>query len=235
MSELAAALPVVQDRARRRVSRDAPLPERARSLRDHRRSVSYQDDRRSAQVAVASSRRRKPTEYYYDAPSSAAGDLEDREREAENYQAARSGRTSAPALPLSAESLLPTKASHRNGSESGSQNSRSSGSRGSATASQKEDDKNMTLTLNGFQIGFAPEAVAGKSINIRAGETGAVRLNIGGPRPSKQRVNGTSSDYAGSSSRRELEDVVRRPRDDRRSERPSRRDSQSTYGTTRYH
>lgn len=235
MPELAAALPAIQDRSHRRMSRDAPLPERTHSLRDHRRSASYQDDRRTAQVAVASSRRRKPTEYYYEEPSSAADDLEDREREAENYQAARSGRTSTAALPLSTEALLPTKASHRNGSESGSQNSRSNSSRGSATASRKEEDKNMTLTLNGFQIGFTSEAVAGKSINIRAGDTGAVRLNIGGPRPSKQHVNGTSSDYTGGSSRRELEDVVRRPREDRRSERSSRRDSQSAYGTTRYH
>ncbi|KAJ5486713.1 hypothetical protein N7530_001013 [Penicillium desertorum] len=235
MPELAAALPVIQDRSHRRMSKDAALPERTHSLRDHRRSASYQDDRRTAQVAVASSRRRKPTEYYYEEPSSAADDLEDREREAENYQAARSGRTSTAALPLSTEALLPTKAAHRNGSESGSQNSRSNSSRGSATASRKEEDKNMTLTLNGFQIGFTSEAVAGKSINIRAGDTGAVRLNIGGPRPSKQHVNGTSSDYTGGSSRRELEDVVRRPREDRRSERSSRRDSQSAYGTTRYH
>jgi hypothetical protein len=233
MSELAGALPVVQDRAHRRMSRDAPLPERTHSLRDHRRSTSYQDDRRSAQVAVASSRRRKPTQYYYDEPSSAGGDLEDREREAENYQAARSGRASAAALPLSSEALLPTKASHRNGSESGSQKSRSS--HGSGTGSRKEDDKNMTLTLNGFQIGFTQESVAGKSINIRAGQPGgAVRLNIGAPRPPKQYVNGTSSDYTGGSSRRELEDV-RRSRDDRRSERSSRRDSQSAYGGTRYH
>ncbi|KAJ5550374.1 hypothetical protein N7461_005072 [Penicillium sp. DV-2018c] len=232
MSELAGALPVVQDRAHRRLSRDAPLLERTHSLRDHRRSTSYQDDRRSAQVAVASSRRRRPTEYYYNGPSSAGGDLEDREREAEDYQAARSGRASAAALPLSAETLLPTKASRRNGSESGSQNSRSS--HGSGTGSRKEDDKNMTLTLNGFQIGFTQEAVAGKSINIRAGEKGAVRLNIGGPRTPKQYVNGTSSDYTGGSSRRELEDV-RRSRDDRRSERSTRRNSQSAYGSTRYH
>ncbi|KAF3015229.1 hypothetical protein E8E15_006607 [Penicillium rubens] len=162
-----------------------------------------------------------PPEYYYEKPSSAADDIEDREREAENYQAARSGRTSTAALPLSTEALLPTKASHRNGSESGSQNSRSNSSRGSATASRKEEDENMTLVLNGVQIGFTSEAVAGKSINIRAGETGAVRLNIGGPRPPKQHVNGTSSDYTGGSSRRELEDMVRRPRNDRRSERSS--------------
>ncbi|KXG48440.1 uncharacterized protein PGRI_023100 [Penicillium griseofulvum] len=234
MPELASALPAIQDRSHRRMSREAALPERNHSVRDTRRSTSYQDSRRTAQVAVASSRRRRPTEYYYDERSS-AGDLEDREREAENYQAARSGRASTAALPLSAESLLPAKGAHGNGSDSGSQKSRSNSSRGSVTTSRKEDDKNMTLTLNGFQIGFTSEAVAGKSINIRAGDTGAVRLNIGGPRPTKQHVNGTSSDYTGGSSRRALEDVARRPRDDRRSERSSRRDSQSTYGGTRYH
>ncbi|KAJ5960868.1 uncharacterized protein N7479_008018 [Penicillium vulpinum] len=234
MTELGGALPVIQDRSHRRISRDAPLPERAHSLRDtHRRSTSYQDDRRSAQVAVASSRRRRPTEYYYEDPSSASGDLEDRERDAENYQAARSGRASTAALSPSSDAMLSAKAPPGAGSESGSQKSRSS--RGSAAPSRKEDDKNMTLTLNGFQIGFTSEAVAGKSINIRAGETGAVRLNIGGPRPPKQHVNGPSSEYTSGSSRRALEDVARRPRDDRRPERPGRRDrdrdNRSAYGT----
>ncbi|EKV06589.1 hypothetical protein PDIG_69210 [Penicillium digitatum PHI26] len=220
MPELGAALPVIQDRSRRRISREAPLPERTHSLRDRRRSTSYQDDRRTAQVAVASSRRRKPIDFSDDEQSSSGGDLEDLEREAENYQAARSGRAASAALPPSADALLPAKASHRNGSESGSQNSRSS--RDSATPSRKEEDKNMTLTLNGFQIGFTSEAVTGKSINILTEETGGVRLNIGGPRVPKQHVNSTSSNYAGGSSRRELEDVVRRPRDDRRSERSRR-------------
>ncbi|CAG8893706.1 unnamed protein product [Penicillium egyptiacum] len=104
-------------------------------------------------------------------------------------------------------------------------------SRGSATASRKEDDKNVTFTLNGSQIRFTSEAVAGKTISIRAGDTGAVRLNTGGPQPSTQHVNGTSSDYTGGSSLRELEDGVRRGREDRRSERSSRREMQSAYRT----
>ncbi|OQE46977.1 hypothetical protein PENCOP_c001G07746 [Penicillium coprophilum] len=231
MPELASALPAIQDRGHRRISREVPFPERTHSLRDNRRSTPYHDDLRNTQVAVASSRQRKSSEYHYDERSSVGGDLEDREREAENYQAVRSGRASTAALPLSAETLLP-KASQGNGSESGSQKSRSS--RGSATASRKEDDKNMTLMLNGFQIGFTSESVAGKSINIRAGETGAVRLNIGGPRPSKQHVNSASSDHTGGSSRRALEDGARRPRDDKRLERSNRRDSQSAYGA-RHH
>jgi hypothetical protein len=232
MPDLRDALPVVPDRRHRRMSRDAPLPERTHSLRDTRRSTSYQDERRSAQIAVASSRRRKPTEYYYE-PSSTAEDLEDRENEVEAYQAeARASRQSAATLPLS-QDVLPAKTSNRNGSDSGSQKSRSNSSRGSGTGSRTEEDKNMTLTLNGLKIGFTQEALAGKSVNIRAGETGAVRLNIGGNlRQPKQYVNGTGSDYAGGSSRREIEDG-RRPRGDRRSG-ASRRDSQSAY-TGRYH
>ncbi|CAG8034038.1 unnamed protein product [Penicillium salamii] len=238
MADLRDALPVVSDRGNRRVSRDTPL-ERTRSIRDVRRSVSYADERRSAQVAVASSRRRKPTEYYE--PSSTADDLEDLERGVESYQAARSGRASTAALPLSQEVLPPSKTSNRNGSDSGSQKSRSNSSRGSGTASRTEEDKNMTLTLNGLKIGFTQENMAGKSINIRAGDTGGLRLNIGGgPRHPKQYVNGSGSDYTGGASRRELEDVrrpiedVRRARDERRSERGTRRGSQSAY-MGRYH
>lgn len=197
--------------------------------------MSYHDEKRSAQVAVASSRQRKPTEYYYDATSSMAGDLEDRERQIENYQAARSNQAPAATLQPSQDDLVPPKASTRVGSDSGSQKSRSNSSRGSGAASRaEEEDKNMTLTMNGLKIGFTQEAVAGKSINIRAGDTGGVRLNIGGgPRQPKQYVNGTGSDYTGGASRRELDDV-RRHRGERRSERPRRRDSQSAY-TGRYH
>ncbi|CAG7920270.1 unnamed protein product [Penicillium olsonii] len=238
MADLRDSLPVVSERGTRRVSRDTP-PERTRSTRrDVRRSVSYADERRSAHVAVASSRRRKPTEYYE--PSSTADDLEDLERGVENYQAARSGRTSSAALPLSQEVLPPSKTSNRNGSDSGSQKSRSNSSRGSGTASRTEEDKNMTLTLNGLKIGFTQENLAGKSINIRAGDTGGLRLNIGGSRQPKQYVAGSGSDYTGNASRREIEDVrrpiedVRRPRDDRRSERATRRGSQSAY-MGRYH
>ncbi|KAJ5335958.1 hypothetical protein N7541_008828 [Penicillium brevicompactum] len=237
LAELKDSLPVVSDRDRgnRRISRDAP-PERTQSMRAPHRSTSYAAERGSAQVAVASSRRRKPTEYYYE-PSSVADDLEDRELAAENYQAARSGRASTAALPLSQEVLPPSKPSNRNGSDSGSQKSRSNSSRGSGTGSRTEEDKNMTLTMNGLKIGFTQEAVAGKSINIRTGETGGVRLNIGGgPRQPRQYVHGSGSDYTGGASRhREIEDV-RRTREDRRLERGSRRDSQSAYaGGGRYH
>ncbi|KAJ6073264.1 hypothetical protein N7467_011349 [Penicillium canescens] len=240
MSDLAAELPVVTDRSHRRMSRETALPERTHSLRSsHRRSTSYQDDRRGAQVAVASSRRRQPTTYYYDEPSSNAGDiLEDREREVENYQAARSGRNSTANVPLSAEAMLPAPVkatTNRPGSESGSQKSRSNSSRGSGTGSRTEEDKNMTLMVNGVKMQFNHETIAGQSINIRAGEAGnAVRLNIaGGPRP-KQYLTGSNSDYTGGSSRRDPEES-RRSRGDTRSERALRRSSQSTYGSTRYH
>ncbi|CAG8929383.1 unnamed protein product [Penicillium salamii] len=179
MADLRESLPVIPDRRHLRMSMDALPPERTQSLRDHRYITSYRDERRSTQVAVASSRRRKPTEYY-EAPTSTAGDLEDREGEMEDYQAA----------------LLPAKTTNRNDSESGS-----------GTGSRTEADHNMTLTLNGLKIGFAQEAVAGRSINISSGENGAPRLNIGGnPRKPKQYVNDTSSDYTSGFSRQEPED-----------------------------
>ncbi|KAJ5316560.1 hypothetical protein N7508_001068 [Penicillium antarcticum] len=238
MGDLEAELPVVSDRSHRRISREAALPERANSLRSsHRRSTSYQDDRRGAQVAVASSRRRQPTYYYNDEPPSNASDnLEDREREIENYQAARSGRNSTASVPLSAEAILPKATTNRHGSESGSQKSRSNSSRGSGTGSKTEEDKNMTLMVNGVKMEFNQETIAGQSINIRAGEArNALRLNIaGGPR-SKQYLTGSNSDYTGGSSRRDPDESMRRNRGEARSERALRRSSQSTYGSTRYH
>ena len=171
MADLRDSLPVVSERGTRRVSINTS-PERTHSTQqDVRRSVSYADERRSAYIAVANSHRRKPTEYYE--PSSTADDLNDLERGVESYQAAQSGRASTAALPLSQEILPLSKTSNRNGSDSGS---------GSGTASRTEEDKNMTLTLNGSKIRFTQESLAGKSINIRAGDSGGMRLNIGGAR-----------------------------------------------------
>ncbi|KAJ5083919.1 hypothetical protein NUU61_008498 [Penicillium alfredii] len=223
MPELAAVLP---DYGNRRMSRET-APERSHSLRESPRSTSYHDSRRAARVAVESSGRRRAPK-----PESNVG-LADREREVEKYQAARSGRGSA-ATPLTAEALLPTKAANRTGSESGSQKSRSNSSRGSGTGSKAEEDKNMTLMMNGMTIGFTQESVAGKSINIRTGDTGAVRFSIEGSRQPKNYLTGPNySEYTGSSGRRELEDG-RGSRDDRKSDRASRRSSRSTYSSGRY-
>lgn len=228
MSEIAAALP---DYNNRRLSREARLPERSHSLRDSRRSTSYHDNARGAQVAVENSRRRRIQQYYYEDRGS-TGDLEDREREVERYQAQKAGRP-ATAMPPSTEALLPKLATGA-GSENGSQKSRSNSSRGSG--SKDGENKNMTLTMNGMTIGFTEEAVLGKSINIRTGDTGGVHLNInGGRRPQQYLTGGSfSSSHTGGSGHRELEDAPRRARNDSRSDRSSRRASRSSYGHHRY-
>lgn len=228
MSDMVAALPEYS----RRVSRET-RPERSHSLRDNKRSTSYHDSARGAQVAIESnSRRRRPTTYYYEDGGSTgtAGGLEDREREAEQYQARQSGRTNT--MPASAEALL-TKSVVGAASDNASQKSRSNSSH--ASGSGNGESRNMNLTVNGLTIGFSEESVAGQNISIRAGKTGRVQLQIAGERRPKQYLmSGSSySDQTGRSGRRELEDAPRRSRDDRRADRVSRRSSQSTYGGER--
>ncbi|CAI7627541.1 unnamed protein product [Penicillium glandicola] len=190
MGDPEAELSVVSDQTYHRMSRETVLPERTDSPRSsHRRSMSYQDDRRGVQVTVASSRRRQSTTYYYNnEPSGNSGDiLEDRKRAVENYLAAQSGRNSTARVPLSAEAMIPKATTNRQGSESGSQRSRSNSSRGSGTGAKTEEDKNMTLMVNGVKMEFNHETSEGQSINIRAGEArSALRLNIAGRRRPKQ-------------------------------------------------
>ncbi|KAJ5588881.1 hypothetical protein N7537_011559 [Penicillium hordei] len=234
IGDLKAELPVVSDRSYSQMSRETALLERANSLRDsHRRSTSYQDNRRGAQVAVASSKRRQPTTYNYkDEPSSNMGDnLEDRDHEIKNYQAARSGRNPTDGEPSSAEAMLPKATTNRQGQRSRSNSSGGSG--GSGTDEETEEDKETTLLANGVKMGFDRKTIEEQTINILAGEThNAIRLNIAGGRRPKQYVTRSNLDYAGGASRREFEDL-RRTRGDSRSERGLRRSSQSTYGSTR--
>ncbi|KAF3386970.1 hypothetical protein F1880_001634 [Penicillium rolfsii] len=243
MSEMAAALPEYG----RRVSRDTRMPERSHSHHEIKRSNTYRDSARGAQIAVENSRRRRQKEYHYDdyddddddddddiGSAGTAGGMEDREREAERYQAQQSGRTNT--MPASAEALL-TKGAVGAGSDNGSQKSRSTGSRGSGSGNG--DSKNMNLMVNGLTIGFTEESVAGKNISIRAGDTGRVQLSIAGDRKPKQYIMSGSSysdqtHQTGRLARRELEEAPRRPREDLRSG-ASRRSSQSTYGGTRRH
>jgi len=233
MSDLEAALPEV---SYRRMSREARLPERSHSLRDSKRSVSYYDGARGAKIAVENShsRRRRPQQYYYEDTSS-IGDLEDREREVEEYQAQKAGRP-ATVMPLSTEALMP-KLANGSGSDHGSQKSRSNSSRGSGPKGDGES-KNINLEVNGMTIGFTEEGIAGKSINIRTGDSGGVHLNIAGGRKPQQYLTGGSSysSHTGGSGQRVIEDLRRpRERDELRSERSSRRASQSTYGRNRRH
>ncbi|RHZ72799.1 hypothetical protein CDV55_108424 [Aspergillus turcosus] len=223
LSEMEDALPSY---GYRRSSRETVVPERSQSLRGTRRSTSYHDSVRPARIAIEGARRQRTTVYDYHP----GGDIEDKQREAEEYQASRSGK--AVAVPLTADALRKAKSSQRAASDSGSQKSRSS--RGSDARTQNgsngeakpEEDENIVMTMNGVTMSFSQKSVGGKRISVRTGETGAVELNIEGKRPKKYLTGG--SDYTGSVSRRELEDP-RRPRGDRRSDKASNRSSRSTY------
>ncbi|KAI9926400.1 hypothetical protein MW887_004164 [Aspergillus wentii] len=226
MSEIDAALP---DEGYRRSSRETIIPERSRSLRDSRRPAAsaYRESSRPSRIAIEGPRRRRQTIYDLEGE-----EIEEKSREAEEYQASRSAK--AVPVPLTADALYKAKTSQRAESDSGSQKSRSNSSRGSdartqngsGVGSKPEDDSNIVMTMNGVTMSFTQESVGGKKISVRTGDTGAVELNIEGKKPQKYLT--ARSDYTGGSARRELEDI-RRVRDDRRSERASRRSSRSTY------
>ncbi|KAJ5662789.1 hypothetical protein N7462_011715 [Penicillium macrosclerotiorum] len=224
MTDVAAALP---PEVSHRLSRDGRMPERSQSVRETRRSREYGDANRGAHMTVESALRH-PQDYYYADHDNSRG-LEDREREVERYQAQQSGRDGVPPMPPSSETLIPKMATGA-ASDNGSQKSPSHSSGGSGNG----ENKNMSLTLNGMTIGFTEEAVAGKSINIRTGETGGVHFSIAGSRQPKKYHSGSSySDQTGRTTRREIEDVPRHP-EDRLSERGIRRSSRSNYGQSRY-
>ena len=172
-------------------------------------------------VENSSSRRRRPQVYYnYD-----HSDMEDKQREAEEYQAVRSGRP----MPLTTDALVNAKVSQGLESDSGSQKTRSShGSdsrtqSGSAGGYRLDDENNIVMTMNGVTMSIPQDSVGGQTISVRAGETGALELNFeGGRRPKKYLP--FHSDYSGGSD-------SRRSPEDRRSDRASRRSSRSTYGS----
>ncbi|KAL4803430.1 hypothetical protein BDV18DRAFT_40959 [Aspergillus unguis] len=226
LAELQDALP---DYGYRGSSGSTVIPERNRSLREGRRpSVAYHDSRSSARrIAVENSgRRRRPT--IYDYPP--GDELEDKQRDAEEYQASQSSKTSAVPVSIS-DALLKAKASSQAGSDSGSQKSRSASSRGSGsdartrsgsgalTTTRAEDPEDIVMTLNGVTMSFTQESVGGKRISVRSGQTGAVELNIEGKRPKKYLTGGSEYTTTSSNSRKA----------DRKSERASRRSSRSTY------
>ena len=177
-------------------------------------------------------RRRQEVYYHYGGGS----DLEDKQREAEEYQAARSDRP----MSLTTDALMNAKHNSSNalGSDSGSQKSRSS--RGSdrtqsgSARSRTEDEDTLVMNINGVTMSFPKEAFSSKVISLRRGETGEVELNIAGRNGRNRRYIPGRSDYSGGSggssgsARREIEDT-RHSRDERRSDR--RRSSRSTYGS----
>ncbi|OJJ01720.1 hypothetical protein ASPVEDRAFT_41305 [Aspergillus versicolor CBS 583.65] len=212
------------------------IPERNRSLR--RPSIAYHDSARSGspQVAVENStrRRRPPTVYNY----SPSDELEEKQRDVEEYQASQSSKSTAVPMSLS-DALLKAKANSQHaGSDSGSQKSRSASSRGSGsdartrsggsgvltTTRSPEDDDNIIMTMNGVTMSFTQESVGGKRINVRTGQTGAVELNIEGKRPKKYLTGGSEYTTTSNNSRK----------GDRKSDRASRRSSRSTYTGGRY-
>ncbi|KAL4939638.1 hypothetical protein BDV06DRAFT_33858 [Aspergillus oleicola] len=206
------------------------IPERNRNLRASGRPSVYHDSGRSAaRIAVENStRRRRPT--MYDLPPSPGAELEEKQRDVEEYQASHSGKSVAAPMTLS-DALLKAKASSQHGSDSGSQKSRSASSRGSGsdartrsgsgalTTTRVDDNDDIVMTINGVTMSFTQESVGGKRINMRTGQTGAVELNIEGGKRSKKYLTG-GSDYTTTSSN---------SRRERRSDRASRRSSRSTY------
>ncbi|KAJ5908790.1 hypothetical protein N7495_001472 [Penicillium taxi] len=223
MSDVQDALP---DYKTRRVSRE-PRPERVNSLRESRRSQSYHDGSRGAQVVVENSGRRRQQQQYHP-ESRASMDLEYRERMVENYQASRNNHSTA-VTPLSSETFLTKGAG--SGSDFGSQKSRSNSSRASGGTSKAEKD--MKLMVGGVAMSFMESELQGKSISITADDTGDMRLDISkghGRRAPKKYVPGSSySDYTDVASRRE-EDPRRTVRREARSERSSHRSAGSRYG-----
>ncbi|RAL13827.1 uncharacterized protein BO97DRAFT_341769 [Aspergillus homomorphus CBS 101889] len=219
-------------------SRETVIPERSgRSIRDGRRSTTYHDSR-PARIAVENSRRRQPTVYNYaddDEEEDEDDEIVEKQREAEEYQASRSGKSSVPVL-LTEDALYKAKTSQRAESDSGSQKSRSNSSRGSDARTQTgsngglkpEEDNNIVMTMNGVTMSFSQESVGGKRLMLRTNNNGAVELNIEGKHRAPKKYLTGGSDYTGGVSRRELENP-RRALSDRKSDQASRRSSRSAY------
>ncbi|KAK2756702.1 hypothetical protein FQN54_005148 [Arachnomyces sp. PD_36] len=233
MSDMRASLP--DPRVRHRESRESPIliPERRPSVNGSRpsvRSSSYHDSSHApgARIMKEDERRRRTSVYGVERPR----DLEQKQREAEEYQASRASR----ATPLTADALA-RRGSHRPDSESGSSTTRSDNSSrnsdsktksGSGVGSRHDDDSNsITMTIQGVKIGFSGDNRERRKINVKSSEEGALEFNIEGGRRSKKYIM-SRSDSASGSGRKEIEDV-RRVRDDWKSDRASRRSSRSTY------
>lgn len=227
MADVRSALP---SRMGRKESRDAGSPERRPSAPAPRNGsrTSYYDAGRAARIIVADSRRRRPSVYGLEQP----GDMERKQREAEQYQAARNYRPP----PLTVDALRKKesqKAESEDEDESESEESSSESqdsevnTRNGSNVGSRADDDSFTMIFRGVKIGLSSDTMEGRKINLRSGEEGQLELNIeGGRRPKKYLMS--RSDTASMSSRREIEDV-RRIRDDGRSDRESRHSSRSGF------
>ncbi|PGH12124.1 hypothetical protein AJ80_06845 [Polytolypa hystricis UAMH7299] len=235
LNDLRDALP---PRMARRESREPISPERDPSGGRHRvRTTSYHDPTHAARVSVESSRRRRSSVYGNMEQQLGNRDLDQKQREVEEYQASRNGssRASVPSQPYNPiDSLVKARHSQRADSDSGSQRSQTESSRGSdaktknSSGVSRPDDDSITMIIRGVKIDLSTDSVEGKKINVRSGEEGGVELNIEGRRPKKYLL--ARSDSLSTASRRELLEDARRVRDiDSKSDRASRRSSRSGY------
>jgi hypothetical protein len=153
-------------------------------------------------------------------------DLEEKQREIEEYQA----RT--PRLPpLTAASLRKVRRAESDSDSQDSQTDSSGGSDlqtkyGSGAGSKVEDDS-ITMIIGGVKIDLPANSVDNRRINVRSGEEGSFELNIEGRKPRNYLLG--RSDSTSASGRREMIEDVRRVREETRSERDSRRSSRSGY------
>ncbi|KAL2372246.1 hypothetical protein RJ035_008156 [Blastomyces gilchristii] len=220
MDDLRAALP--PSRLGRKKSRDAVLSERRPSAPGKAgiRTTSYHDPGRAARISIEHSRRRSSV-YGLEQPK----DFDQKQREAEEYQSSRTSR----ATPLTLDTLVKSRRSHRADSDSGSLRTRTDSSRGSdvktkSGISRPEDDE-ITVMIGGLRIGVPKDNIDRQVINLRSGEEGSLEVNIEGRRPKRYFLSRSESL---SGSRRDIEES-RRLRQDSSSDRASRRSSRSGY------
>ncbi|OAX78405.1 hypothetical protein ACJ72_07287 [Emergomyces africanus] len=221
MDDLRAALPPT--RLGRKKSREAVLSERRPSApgKTGIRTTSYNDPERAAKISIENSRRRRSSVYGLEQPK----DLDQKQRDAEAYQSSRTARPT----PLTLDSLVKSRRSHRADSDSGSLRTRTDSSRGSdaktkSGISRPEDDE-ITVMIGGLRIGVPKDNIDRQVINLRSGEEGSLELNIEGRRPKRYFLSRSESLNGG---RREIEET-RRLRHDTSSDRASRRSSRSGY------
>ncbi|KAL7351415.1 hypothetical protein ACKS0A_00199 [Histoplasma ohiense] len=226
MDDLRAALPLT--RVGRKKSREAVLSERRPSAPGKAgiRTTSYHDPGRAARISIENSRRRRSSVYGVEQTK----DLDQKQREAEEYQSTRTSR----ATPLTLDSLVKCRRSHRADSDSGSLRTRTDSSRGSdaktkSAISRPEDDE-ITVMIGGLRIGVSKDHIDRQVINLRSGEEGSLELNIEGRRPKRYFLSRSESlsGTGGGAVRREIEES-RRLHHDSSSDRASRRSSRSGY------
>ncbi|KAK2752085.1 hypothetical protein FQN55_007973 [Onygenales sp. PD_40] len=215
MQELTAALPL-----QRRKSREVTVAERRPS--QSRNRVTYHDSSRSGgRVSVETARRRRSSVVY---GLEQTKDLDQKQREVEEYQASRASR----ATPITLDQIV-ARRNQRADSDSGSLRTRTESSRGSDTKTKsavgRVDDDSVTMIVGGVTIGL-PGAM--NTINLRSNEEGNYELNIGSSsrQPKRYLQLGRSESVGGG--RKEIEDR-RRLQQDACSDRESRRSSRSGY------